>query len=204
MTRANTLFVDDLFVVDTDFVTLAEVEHSLLALGRRVDLPSDATVCTHEVRDGAAHYAVSFDFTVPPGADLLDVLERHFRPLPVVRATTERGDSTDLHDSAVPASIGSAVTQVRGRDGGRAVFFPGWRQLTGTVAVGDVLTASAIDRLHLLGGGSVEPTAELHTRDFVRPRWRNGELVLAVLPAAGGGVAPFEVPNPTPCCSAHH
>jgi hypothetical protein len=30
-----------------------------------------------------------------------------------------------------------------------------------------------------------------------------GALVLHVLPAGPGRVAPFEVPNPTPCCAAH-
>ena len=38
------------------------------------------------------------------------------------------------------------------------------------------------------------------TRAFVRPLCRGGRLVLPVLPAGRGRLAPFEVPNPTPCC----
>ncbi|MFE9727753.1 hypothetical protein ACFYQ5_30350 [Streptomyces sp. NPDC005794] len=41
------------------------------------------------------------------------------------------------------------------------------------------------------------------TREFVRPQWRDGELVLAAMPAVGGTLVPFEVPDPTPCCADH-
>jgi hypothetical protein len=43
----------------------------------------------------------------------------------------------------------------------------------------------------------------VHTQDHVRPEWREGQLVLALVPAAGNTLAPFEVPNPTPCCADH-
>jgi hypothetical protein len=43
----------------------------------------------------------------------------------------------------------------------------------------------------------------LDTRDHVRPEWQAGELVLAVTPVHNGLFAPFEVPNPTPCCADH-
>lgn len=197
MTRSDILApAATVVVVDTELVTLAEVEHSLLVLGQAVDLPADVTACTHEVRDGAAHYAISFAFAAAPDADLFDALEHHFETSAVVRAA-------EVSSSALTAGGALAARQAAARDGGRAVRFPGWQHLTGTVTVGDALTVTAIDRLHQLGGGTVEDSAELQTRDFVRPRWQHGELVLAVLPAAGGGVTPFEVPNPTPCCAAH-
>ena len=55
----------------------------------------------------------------------------------------------------------------------------------------------------MLGGGLLPPAAMLLTRDFCRPVYEAGALVLHVLPAGPGRVAPFEVPNPTPCCAAH-
>lgn len=86
---------------------------------------------------------------------------------------------------------------------GRAVRFAGVELLTGTVPIADVLSRTAIDRVLVLGGGSAAG-AVLDTRDFVRPEWRDGRLTLLVLPAGPGRVAPFEVPDPTPCCAAHH
>jgi hypothetical protein len=66
-----------------------------------------------------------------------------------------------------------------------------------------LLATSAIDRVLVIGGPPVTPETPVRTRDFVRPEWRDGLLTLIVTPAAGGGVAPFEVPNPTPCCADH-
>lgn len=197
MTRSDILApAATVVVVDTEFVTLAEVEHSLLALDRW-GLPDNVTVCTHEVRDGVPHYAVSLSFPAAPQADLIDALERHFR------ASSGLRPAADLPSLALTAGDELAARQAASRDGGRAVRFPGWQHLTSTISVGEALAVSAIDRVQQLGGGTVDNSAELRTRDFVRPRWQQGELVLAVLPAAGGGVAPFEVPNPTPCCAEH-
>ncbi len=86
---------------------------------------------------------------------------------------------------------------------GRAVIFPGVDELTGSRTVEAVLAKSAIDRLLVIGGPPVGPDTMLHSRNFVRPEWRDGMLTLIVTPVAGGGVAPFEVPNPTPCRADH-
>jgi hypothetical protein len=86
---------------------------------------------------------------------------------------------------------------------GRAVIFPGADELTGVLPVASVLALSAIDRIEILGGGPADPETLLDTNDFVRPQWRDGELVLTVMPAAGGRLVPFETRNPTPCCAAH-
>lgn len=87
---------------------------------------------------------------------------------------------------------------------GRAVLYPGVAGLTGTVTVAELLSGSAIDRVAVLGGsGEPAPDQRLLTRDFVRPEWRDGELVLTAMPAAGGVLVPFEVPDPTPCCADH-
>ncbi|MFH9859608.1 hypothetical protein [Streptomyces sp. NPDC017202] len=41
------------------------------------------------------------------------------------------------------------------------------------------------------------------TNDHVRPQRQDGEPVLAAMPAAGGTLVPFEVPEPTPCRADH-
>jgi hypothetical protein len=86
---------------------------------------------------------------------------------------------------------------------GRAVLFPGADRLTGVLPVASVLAWSAIDRVEILGGGPADPETLLDTGDFVRPQWRDGELVLIVMPAAGGRLIPFETRDPTPCCAIH-
>ncbi|WP_163506359.1 hypothetical protein [Fodinicola acaciae] len=88
-------------------------------------------------------------------------------------------------------------------DGGRAVRFPGVEALTGTLTVADLLEKSAIDQVRVIGGAPATPETLVDTRDFVRPLWMDGVLTLVCTPAAGGRIAPFEVPNPTPCCADH-
>jgi hypothetical protein len=90
------------------------------------------------------------------------------------------------------------------RIGGRAVVFPGAERLVGRITVGAVLAWSAIGGISVLGGAPApDPGVELDTRDFVRPLWMNGRLTLMALPAPGGRIAPFELPNPIPCCADH-
>jgi hypothetical protein len=88
------------------------------------------------------------------------------------------------------------------------VVYPGVDRLTGTVTVADLLGLTAIDRITVVGQPSThaqgpDPATPVLTRDHVRPDWQDGQLTLAVLPAAGGVLAPFEVPDPTPCCADH-
>jgi hypothetical protein len=101
-----------------------------------------------------------------------------------------------------------AVITVLGVDAGSgtdgpAVRFPGIELLTGTVPVADVLAGTAIEEVRVLAGGVLPPAAVLQTREFCRPVYEAGTLVLHVLPAGPGRVASFEVPNPTPCCAVH-
>ncbi|WP_433307965.1 hypothetical protein ACQP2F_07780 [Actinoplanes sp. CA-030573] len=86
---------------------------------------------------------------------------------------------------------------------GRAVIFPGWRDLTGTLTTAEVLELSAIDKVEVLGSGPADPSARIDTGGFVRPQYRLGELVLTTTPAAGGLLVPFETRDPTPCCANH-
>ena len=55
----------------------------------------------------------------------------------------------------------------------------------------------------LPGRPEADPAQLVDTRDFVRPHWIDGVLTLVTMPAAGDRLAPFEVPNPTPCCADH-
>ena len=96
-----------------------------------------------------------------------------------------------------------AAQSLRDRTDGRAVRFGGQDRLVGEVPADDVPSLSAVEALVGVAG---TPTAGvvLVTRDFVRPVLREGRLVLQVRPiGADGAVAPFEVPDPTPCCAAH-
>lgn len=104
---------------------------------------------------------------------------------------------------ATEPSLAAGASAALAGQSGRAVIYPGWDKLVGTITVGSVLELSAIDRVEVLGGEPFEDTEILDTQDFVRPQFRNGELVLTIVPAVGGVMRPFEVPNPTPCCAIH-
>jgi hypothetical protein len=99
-----------------------------------------------------------------------------------------------------PLGLDAAEPAEGGSTGGRAVIFPGSDTLTGVIRVGDLLARTAVGAVLRMGGVPVEPDVELDTQDFVRPVFRDGELVLLTRPAADGRVVPFEQPNPTPCC----
>ncbi|MEV5491477.1 hypothetical protein AB0L47_26360 [Streptomyces bobili] len=87
---------------------------------------------------------------------------------------------------------------------GRAVLYRGAGILSGTMTVEEVLSVSAIDRVTVLGAADrPRPDTPLVTYSHVRPQWQGGELVLAAMPAVGGTLVPFEVPEPTPCCADH-
>jgi hypothetical protein len=153
-----------------------EAEHWLHTLG----LPAGVEACTHLARAPYPHVAVSL--ALPSGVDL---------DLPQV--------APELRAPADEAAAAHAA-----RRGGRAVLFAGVESLTGTVTVADLLATSAISRVTVLGGAAPDPATEVVTRDFVRPEWRDGELTLVTSPAPGGRLAPFEFPNPTPCCGGAH
>ncbi|MHB9860256.1 hypothetical protein [Streptomyces sp. YIM S03343] len=119
------------------------------------------------------------------------------------------GDRTHGSPAAVPAAALAADEHSR-RSGGRAVLYPGADRLTGTVTVVELLGLSAVERIVVVGTpndgtdtGGADPATHVLTRDHVRPEWRDGRLTLALVPAVGGTLAPFEVPDPTPCCADH-
>ncbi|NUS27435.1 MAG: hypothetical protein HOV92_24845 [Streptomyces sp.] len=163
--------------VDPGLRELRAADHLLQELAARLALPEGAFGCTHLVRGDRPRVVLSL--TVPSEPLLSTVRER----------LTARGH--DVRDGLPDPE-------------GRAVLYPGAAALTGTLTVAEVLMRSAIDRVAVLGApGPPAPGTSLVTREHVRPQWREGELVLTAMPAAGGALVPFEVPEPTPCCADH-
>jgi hypothetical protein len=72
------------------------------------------------------------------------------------------------------------------------------------MTVSELLQISAIERVQVLGSpSSPSPDTLVETSDHVRPQWIDGALTLVTTPARHDRIAPFEVPNPTPCCADH-
>ncbi|MBV7695884.1 hypothetical protein [Streptomyces sp. TRM70350] len=163
--------------IDPGLPDLRTADHLLQTLAAELALPEGTFGCTHLVRDERPRVALSF--AVESKA--------------VLHAAREWLKAK-----------GYEVTDGAPDDVGRAVLYPGAAELTGTLSVAELLSRSAIDRVTVLG--TPDPPASetaVVTRDHVRPQWHNGDLVLAVMPAAGGTLVPFEVPDPTPCCADH-
>ncbi|MGW0818416.1 hypothetical protein ACWD00_35345 [Streptomyces viridiviolaceus] len=164
--------------IDTTVTKLREADHLLQDLAAGLGLPEDAFGCTHLVRDGGR---------------------------PRVALSLGAGSAAVLATARTAlAAQGYAVTDGVWDPRGRAVLYPGVTELTGTLTVAELLDRSAIARVRVLGTpGEPDPATRLVTREFVRPQWEDGELVLAAMPAAGGTLVPFEDPDPTPCCADH-
>jgi hypothetical protein len=146
--------------------------------------PAQLVACTHLVRAPFPHVAVSLAVRELDGS---------------VRLTGLPTVAPELTEAAAHAADEHAAQR-----SGRAVLFPGVERLVGTITVGDLLATSAIERITVLGGDPDPPPDTLiDTRDFVRPQWLDAKLTLVTAPAGPGRLAPFEVPNPTPCCADH-
>ncbi|WP_353647702.1 hypothetical protein ABLG96_12445 [Nakamurella sp. A5-74] len=178
---------------------LARAIHALRQEGVHV-----GTAATHRAQvDEIPH--VSLSLSMSPTADAAGVVEL-LSSLLNTAGTTTGAIWTGGSGIGLPALQGSAEQAAAAhhdRSSGRVVRFPGSDKLTGTVTVADVLS-TAIDRIEVLGGGDPAPGSLLVTRDFLRPRWNSGRLVLHVQPAVGDTWVPFETPKPTPCCANHN
>jgi hypothetical protein len=170
-----------IIALDLGHATVREAEHWL------ADLPPvpGLVACTHLVHGEHARVVVTL---ATPGS--LD---------PALLPATDR-------ITAPPDGAALAAAQAHADGtGGRAVRFPGSERLVGEVTVAHLLEHSAIDRVRVLGGVfEARDDTLVDTRDFVRPQWMDGQLTLVATEAAGGRIAPFEVPNPTPCCGGDH
>jgi hypothetical protein len=199
-------------------VNLREADHRIHHLAAALGLPPGTVACTHLVRTaGRPRTAVSL--ALPDAGTAEAVWERLVVLLagsadepPAGTAGTSGtaaaawGDRRYGPPDAARCAAEAAAEHARGQ-GGRAVLYPGAAELTGTVTVAELLARSAIDHIVLIGapvpGAGPAPDARVVTRDHVRPEWRDGRLSIALTPAPGAAFAPFEVPNPTPCCADH-
>jgi len=187
------------FAVDAGSSSLGEADHLVHDLVAGLGLPEGTVACTHLIRTGTAHVAVSV--RLPPGAPAVEErLTTFARTRPVGVATgTRRLGPAHLADGAAVAEA-----QHTARQAGRAVIYPGVAALTGTVSFEELFAVSAITRVAVIGGADQPGRQDrLLTRDHVRPEWHDGDLTLAVTAVERGLYAPFEVPNPTPCCADH-
>ncbi|MFJ9745260.1 hypothetical protein [Streptomyces chartreusis] len=163
--------------VDAGVRDLRAADHLLHALAAELALPEGVFGCTHLVRGERPRVALSLALPSEP----------------LLRTAQER-----LTAGGHEVAPGAPDTV------GRAVLYPGVSTLTGTLTIAEVLSRSAIDRVTVLGTpAGPAPDTPLVTRDHVRPQWQHGELVLTAMPAIGGTLVPFEVPEPTPCCADH-
>ncbi|WP_246204788.1 hypothetical protein [Streptomyces tailanensis] len=167
----------DVLTVDAGVRDLRAADHLLHTLAAELALPEGAFGCTHLVRGDRPRVALSLALPSEP----------------LLRTAQER-----------LTARGYEVTPGIPDPTGRAVLYPGVSTLTGTLTIAELLSRSAIARVTVLGSpGQPPPDTVLVTRDHVRPHWHDGELVLTAMPAAGGTLVPFEVPDPTPCCADH-
>ncbi|MGM9386976.1 hypothetical protein [Streptomyces antibioticus] len=188
--------------VDAGTVSLREADHLVHDLVDRLGLPPGTLACTHLIRTAERRgTAVSLAL---PDADAAEAVWARVEG-ELSGAGAVLGGRAYGAAAAVRAA-GSAAGEHARREGGRAVLFPGVEHLTGTVTVAELLDLTAVEHLVVVGatgGGAPDPSTPVFTRDHVRPEWWGGRLTLALVPAAGGALAPFEVPNPTPCCADH-
>ncbi|MFF4212430.1 hypothetical protein ACFYZE_24320 [Streptomyces sp. NPDC001796] len=194
--------------MDAGTAGLREADHLIHHLVDVLGLPSGTAACTHLIR-GTDRRSTVVSLALPDAA----TADAAWKRLVALLAGPDRatagavlGEREHGPAGAVACAAQAAAEHER-RQGGRAVVFPGVERLTSTVTVGEVLTHTAIDRIVVLGAppdaAGPDGDAQVVTRDHVRPEWHDGQLVLTLQPAAGGMLAPFEVPNPTPCCADH-
>ncbi|MEV6509464.1 hypothetical protein AB0M61_25505 [Streptomyces sp. NPDC051642] len=182
--------------VDAGTTTLREADHLIRDLRTTLGLPPGTVACTHLIRTDARR-GTAVSLALPEEGSAEEVWQR--------LTATEMSATLDdrRHGSSEAAAV--AAAEHAARRSGRAVLYAGVERLTGTVTVADLLESTAIDQLTVVGAPLATPdaTTPILTQDHVRPEWREGHLVLALVPAVGNTLAPFEVPNPTPCCADH-
>lgn len=182
--------------MDAGTTTLREADHLIRDLTTTLGLPPGTVACTHLIRtDTRRGTAVSL--ALPEAGSAEEVWQR--------LTATEMSAALDDRRHGPSGAAALAAAEHAARRSGRAVLYAGVERLTGTVTVADLLESTAIDQLTVVGAplSTPDPATPILTQDHVRPEWREGHLVLALVPAVGNTLAPFEVPKPTPCCADH-
>ena len=165
-------------------------------------LAAASVVCTHLVTEPFGHYAASLE--VPSGlaadeaAALVERCARSGVAVSVDGAELVFGGAPDLVSGALLAAASH-----HDRSGGRAIRYPGQERLRGVLSVADVVASTAVERVEALGA-TAWPESRVETRDFVRPFFRDGELVLFATARADGSLQPFEAEKPHECCDGGH
>ncbi|WP_214110771.1 hypothetical protein [Acrocarpospora catenulata] len=162
--------------------------HDLIAL-----LGRPALACTHFIRSGRPHVAISL---------ALDTLPAE---LPAGYGLAWEDRRTGPEELAAGAELALAEHT---SGAGRAVLFPGSAHLTGTLTVGELVDRSAISAVTVLASATPPaPETLLDTRGYLRPERKNGILTLAttpgLLPDGSHGLVPFEIVDPQACCGGH-
>jgi hypothetical protein len=183
--------------VDAGTTTLREADHLIRDLSTTLAIPPGTVACTHLIRTETRR-GTAVSLALPEVGERLEDIWRRLTEMDLAATLGDRS-----HGPAEAAAF--AAAEHAARRSGRAVLYAGVARLTGTVTVADLLNSTAIDQLRVVGAPltTPNPTTSILTQDHVRPEWHEGRLILAVVPAVGNTLAPFEVPNPTPCCADH-
>lgn len=158
--------------------------------------PRAVLLCTHPVRTGQAHHAASVELPATAGPTALTALADRLMELGAAVAGPDEGPARGAQEHRTGAL--QARRALLTRQAGRAVQFPGQDALRGRLTIAQVLATGAVDRVDPLGT-EVDPDTVVDTRDFVRPVFHDGVLVLEVTPAAGGTVIPLELQDQHIC-----
>ena len=94
-------------------------------------------------------------------------------------------------------------TEVDPPESGRCIRFDGQQRLTGKHRLADLVRDTGIDGVVAIGA-TLDLDTVIDTGGFVRPEYRDGDLVLLVERAAGGVFQPVEVEQPHECCAGSH
>jgi hypothetical protein len=184
--------------VSTPATTFERLEHDL----HEARVPLDAAIfaCTHVVDGRGPRLAASLRMGhVSP--DAIKDLET---------ACLERSFSAVMSAASLLREIGpgdgclwarTAIERARAGREGRAIRFRGQMSLTGARSVAEILERSEIQRVEGLGE-PVDHQSIVVTRDYLRPVFANGELVLYVTPLMRGRFQPFESAARYRCCEA--
>ncbi len=190
---------------DPGDLALPEVEHLARALAH--SLAGARDICTYPVSEPAPHECAVVALDV--AADVVTLLRATREALASLGVASAgiavwSADTGAIRTAGGLADVAGAIaalTARRDQAGGRAILFPGQEHLRGVLSIRDVLERSAVAAIDSLGI-AVTPDTLVVTRDFVRPVYREGRLVLALRPRADA-MGCFEQPDPTPCCAMH-
>ncbi|AKT52909.1 hypothetical protein ADJ73_15045 [Arsenicicoccus sp. oral taxon 190] len=204
--------------LDPVAATVREADHLAEHLGELLTSLGHATIVSTHLVPGpggaSSHLALSVRWcSRPPGepelAAITDRLCARLVPETAAAGADEIGAATGRPGQwrrgypALAATAADVAALARAGADGRAVVYPGREHLVGDLTVAELVQRSAVDAVEGIAGTTVTAASVVRTRDFVRPVWREGRLVLPVQPAAGDTVVPYENPAPTPCCADH-